>query len=121
MTKPKTVAEYIAAAPKERQKKLREMRAILKKAAPGAKEELKWGAPVFSLHRILFAYAAFKKTVNLMSTRSSLTAVAKEAAQYREGKFALKFPLDKPLPKTLITKIAKARVKELKERDVRWM
>jgi len=42
MSKPKTVAEYIAAAPKESRKHLREMRDILKRAAPKASEEIRW-------------------------------------------------------------------------------
>src|SRR5688572_2935331 len=36
-TKPTTVDEYIKAAPKEAQEKLREIRAVLKKVVPGAK------------------------------------------------------------------------------------
>ena len=56
--KPITVDEYINTAPKEAQKKLREMRAILKKVAPKANEGLKWGYPVFEEKRILFSYAA---------------------------------------------------------------
>ena len=55
-----TIAEYIRAAPKEGRKSLREMRAILKKAAPKATERLKWGSPAFEEKRILFAFAAFK-------------------------------------------------------------
>jgi uncharacterized protein YdhG (YjbR/CyaY superfamily) len=42
MAKPKTITEYINAAPKEAQDKLREMRACIRKAASGAKEGLKW-------------------------------------------------------------------------------
>ena len=45
--RPTTIAEYIRAAPKEAQKALREMHAILKQAAPGATEGLKWGSPAF--------------------------------------------------------------------------
>ena len=41
--RPTTITECINAAPKEAQKKLREMRGILKKAAPVAKEAVKWG------------------------------------------------------------------------------
>lgn len=57
-TKPKTVDEYIKAAPKEAQGKLREIRANLKKVAPKAKEGLKWGSLVLEEKRILFSYAA---------------------------------------------------------------
>jgi uncharacterized protein YdhG (YjbR/CyaY superfamily) len=56
-TKPKTVDEYIDAAPREAQEKLREIRAILKQVAPNAGETLKWGSPVFEEKRILFSYA----------------------------------------------------------------
>lgn len=39
-TSPTPVAEYINAAPKEGQKRLREMRAVLRKVAPKATETL---------------------------------------------------------------------------------
>jgi uncharacterized protein YdhG (YjbR/CyaY superfamily) len=38
---PKTITEYINAAPKEAQKKLREIRACIRTSAPGAKESMK--------------------------------------------------------------------------------
>src|SRR5688500_1872783 len=59
-TKPTGIAEYINAAPKEGQRNLRELYALLKKAAPGARQGLKWRSPVFEEKRILFAFAAFK-------------------------------------------------------------
>jgi uncharacterized protein YdhG (YjbR/CyaY superfamily) len=119
--RPKTIAEYIAAAPKDRQKKLREMRALLKKAAPGAKEGVKWGAPVLEYKRILFAFAAFKSHIGFMPTPPVMRAFKKDLAKYKTGKGSVQFPYDKPLPKALITKMAKFRVKEAKEKDVRWM
>ena len=120
-TKQTTVTEYINAAPKEAQKKLNELRAILRKVAPKATETLKWGSPVFEENRILFAYAAFKSHINFMPTPSAMKAFEKELAKYTTGKGSIQFPYDKPLPKMLITKIAAFRVKELKEKDVRWM
>jgi len=119
--KPKSVAEYIGGFPKERQKKLREMRAVLKRVVPGAKEELKWGVPVFSLHRILFAYAGFKHSLNFMPTPSAMKPFKKELAAWGTGKGSIQFPYDKPLPKGLIRRIALFRLKELKEKDIRWM
>jgi uncharacterized protein YdhG (YjbR/CyaY superfamily) len=120
-TKPTTVTEYILSAPKESQKKLRELRAILKEVAPGAKEALKWGSPVFEEKRILFAFAAFKSHINFMPTPSAMEPFRKELENYKTGKGSIQFPYDKPLPKGLIKKIAAFRVKELKEKDVRWM
>jgi uncharacterized protein YdhG (YjbR/CyaY superfamily) len=116
-----TVAEYIAKQPKERQKALRAMRALLKKAAPGAMEEVKWGAPVFSYKRILFAYPAYKNHIALAPTPVVIQAFKKELKGYKTGKGSVQFPYDKPLPKALITKLAKRRVKDAREKDIRWM
>lgn len=120
-TKPLTVAQYISAAPKEAQKKLREIRAVLKKAAPKATEALKWGSPVFEENRILFAYAAFKTHINFMPTPSAMKQFEEELKGYKTGKGSIQFSYDRPLPKGLVTKIAKFRVQELREKDVRWM
>jgi uncharacterized protein YdhG (YjbR/CyaY superfamily) len=121
MARPKTVAEYISQAPKEGQKKLREMRGILKKAAPKATEAIKWGAPTFAYKRILFAYAAYKSHVALMPTPAVVKELKKDLAGYKTGKGSVQFPYGKPLPKTLILKLAKLRVKHSKEKDIRWM
>ncbi|MCI0706409.1 MAG: DUF1801 domain-containing protein [Ignavibacteriae bacterium] len=119
-SKPTSVTEYIETAPKVAQKKLREMRAILKKIVPNATETLKWGSPVFEERRILFAYAAFKSHLNFMPTHTALEPFKKDLAQYATGKDTIQFPYDKPLPKTLIRKIAAYRVEEVRTGDVRW-
>jgi uncharacterized protein YdhG (YjbR/CyaY superfamily) len=120
-TKPTTIAEYMNSAPNAAQKKLREMYAILKEAAPGATEGIKWGSPVFEEKRILFAFAAFKSHLNFMPTPSAMKPFKKELEKYATGKGSIQFPYDKRLPKSLILKIAALRVKELREKDVRWM
>jgi uncharacterized protein YdhG (YjbR/CyaY superfamily) len=120
-TRPTTIAEYITSAPKEAQKNLREMYAILKKVASGATEGMKWGSPVFEEKRILFAFAAFKSHFNFMPTPSAMKPFKKELAKYKTGKGSIQFPYDNRLPKALIRKIAALRIKELRERDVRWM
>ncbi len=119
--KPTTVAEYIAAAPKEAIEKPRELRAILKKVAPKATEIIKWGSPVFEEGRILFAYSAFSDHLNFMPTRTTLEHFKKELAGYTTGKDTIQFPYDKPLPKALIKKIATFRAEDVRENDARWM
>jgi uncharacterized protein YdhG (YjbR/CyaY superfamily) len=59
-TKPRTVSEYIEAAPQHARSHLLEIRSILKNVAPHATEALKWGKPVLEEGRILFSYAAYK-------------------------------------------------------------
>lgn len=120
-TKPTTVDEYIEAAPKDAQKKLHEMRAILKEVVPTATETLKWGSPVFEEGRILFSYSAYKAHLNFSPTGPSMEPFKDELAKFKTGKDTIQFPYDKPLPKVLIRKIAAYRTKQVKENDARWM
>ena len=119
--KPKTVDEYIKVAPQEAQRKLREIRTILKKVAPNAKEILKWGSPAFEEGRILFSYSAHKSHLNFFPTGPAMKPFQQELTKFKTGKDTIQFPYDKPLPKGLIRKIAAFRAKQVRENDARWM
>ena len=119
-TRPKTIDEYIQAAPKEAQKKLREMHACIRAAAPRAKEGLKWGMPAFSYRRILVTFAGFKNHIGFYPTPSAVTAFAKELSKFSTAKGSIQFPLEKPLPLSLVRKITTFRVKESVEQDKKW-
>jgi uncharacterized protein YdhG (YjbR/CyaY superfamily) len=119
-TRPKNISEYIRAAPKEAQKKLREMRACIRKSAPGAKESLKWGMPAFSYGRILVTFAAFPHHIGFYPTPSAVRAFAKELSKYVTASASIRFPLEKPLPLSLIRKITAFRVRESVEKDGKW-
>lgn len=121
MSKPGTVEEYIAQAPEAVREKLEEMRACLQAVTPGATESLKWGIPAFSYERILFTYAGFKRHIGFYPTPDAVVAFEKELAGYKTAKGSIQFPLEKALPLALIRKIARFRVKEVRERDARWM
>jgi uncharacterized protein YdhG (YjbR/CyaY superfamily) len=118
--KPKSVTEYINAAPKEARKKLREMRACIRTAAPGATESLKWGMPAFSYHRILVTYAAFKHHIGFYPTASAVKAFADDLSHLATAAGSIQFPLEKPLPLPLIRKITGFRVRESLEKDGKW-
>ena len=120
-SKPTTVTEYIAAAPKGARQRLREIRSVLKKVAPGATETLKWGSPVLEEKRILFSYSAHKSHINFMPTGPALEPFRKDLARYKTGKDTIQFPYDKPLPKALLRRIATYRVKQVRGKDARWM
>ena len=117
---PKTIAEYIRAAPKEARDKLREMRACIREAAPGAKESLKWGMPAFSYQRILVTFAAFKHHIGFYPTPSAVKAFAKNLSKFKTAAGSIQFPLEKPLPLPLINKITAFRVRESNEEDRKW-
>ena len=118
--RPTSTTEYINAAPKETRKKLREMRACIREAAPEAKESLKWGMPAFSYRRILVTFAAFKHHIGFYPTPSAVKAFAKDLSKYVTAKGSIQFPLEKPLPLPLIRKITAFRVRESVEEDAKW-
>ncbi len=118
--RPKSITEYIHAAPKEAQEKLREMRACIRKAAPGAKEGLKWGMPAFSYRRILVAFAAHKNHIGFYPTPSAVSAFAKDLSKFATAKGSIQFPLEKRLPLSLIRTITAFRVRESIEQDRKW-
>ena len=63
--KKKTVDEYISELEDWQQPIVSELRGIVQKAAPDAKESIKWAQPVYE-HNGPFAYIrAFKSTVNI--------------------------------------------------------
>jgi uncharacterized protein YdhG (YjbR/CyaY superfamily) len=118
--RPKTITEYINAAPKEAQKKLREMRKCISAAAPGATESLKWGMPAFSHRRILVTFAAFKHHIGFYPTPSAVKAFANELSEFVTATGSIRFPLDQPLPLPLVRKITEFRFRESLEEDKKW-
>ena len=118
--RPENITEYINAAPKEAQEKLRELRECIRAAAPGAKESLKWGKPAFSYQRILVMFAAGKHHIGFYPTPSAVSAFAKELVGFATAGASIQFPLDKPLPLPLIRAITAFRVRESLEEDGKW-
>lgn len=108
----KNIDEYIASFPEEIQKKLNDMRATVKKAAPNAEEAIKYAIPTLVFHGNLVHFAAFKNHIGFYPAPSGIIAFKKELSAYESSKGAIKFPMDAPLPLTLITKIVKFRVME---------
>ena len=119
-TAPRTVAEYISASPRPAREKLRAMRQCIRAAAPGATEALKWGMPAFSYRRILVTFAAFEKHIGFYPTPSAVSAFAAELSRFKTGRGSIQFPLDRPLPLSLIRKITAFRVRESNEGNRKW-
>src|SRR5688500_3468586 len=117
MAKATTIDGYIKSASPEAQEKLSQLRDILKNVAPKATEAIKWGSPVFEENRILFSFSAHKSHMNFMPTRRTLDHFRDELADYKTGMDTIQFPYDKPLPKSLIKKIAMHRAKDVREND----
>jgi uncharacterized protein YdhG (YjbR/CyaY superfamily) len=109
---PNNTAEYISGFPEDVQARLQQLRETIKKAAPEAEEVIAYQMPAFKQGGILVYFAAFKDHIGFFPAPSGIEAFEKEIAPYKSGKGTLRFPLDKPLPLDLVTRIVKFRVKE---------
>jgi uncharacterized protein YdhG (YjbR/CyaY superfamily) len=109
-----TINAYIKAQPKERQEGLKELRDIIRKAAPDAEEGISYKMPTFKLGGILACFAAYKKHFGLYAMPSAVVYFKEELKNYVTSKGTIQFPIDKPLPSALIKKIILFRVKENK-------
>jgi uncharacterized protein YdhG (YjbR/CyaY superfamily) len=111
MSRRMDVDAYIAAAPKEAQNKLREIRKAIKSVAPKAEEKMSYGMPYYSYKGRLAYFAAFKDHVSLFAMPPIVGAEKAEVRKYQTGKSTLRFPLDEKLPVPLIRKLVRAGVK----------
>jgi uncharacterized protein YdhG (YjbR/CyaY superfamily) len=109
----KDIDGYIASFPNEVQKILEKIRMTIKKAAPDAQETISYQIPAFTLKGRLVYFAAFKNHIGFYPPVTGGDEKFKKVKSVYEGpKGNLRFPLDKPVPYTLIGKIVKFRVKE---------
>lgn len=108
----KTIDEFIASYPADVQAVLQKIRTTIQKAAPKAKETINYGIPTFTLEGNLVHFSAFKAHIGFYPTPSGIEKFKQELSAYELAKGSVKFPLDKPIPYALITKIVKFRVKE---------
>jgi uncharacterized protein YdhG (YjbR/CyaY superfamily) len=111
------IDEYIESFPDNVQKLLKQMRATIAKAAPAAEEAIRYAIPTFILNGNLVHFAAFKNHIGFYPAPSGIEAFKKEVAPYEAGKGSLQFPLDKPLPLALVTKIVRYRVNQNLEKS----
>ena len=107
-----TIDEYIKTFPKATQKILEEIRATIRAAAPDAQEKISYQMPTFFLHGNLVHFAAFKNHIGFYPVPTGIAKFKKELSVYEQGKGSVQFPLDKPMPLDLITRIVKFRVNE---------
>jgi uncharacterized protein YdhG (YjbR/CyaY superfamily) len=112
----KDIDEYIASFPKDIQEILEKLRTTIRKAAPYAEEIINYQIPTFTLKGNLVHFATFKKHIGFYPTPTGIEAFKKELSAYEGAKGSIKFPLDKPIPFDLISKIVTFRVKENLER-----
>lgn len=113
-----TIDDYIASQPEATQQILKELRSIIKEAAPDAVEMLNYKVPSFTLvpggkrdQQIMMA--GYAKFVGFYPFPTTMEKFSEELKAFKQGKGSVQFPLNKPLPKELIIRMIQYRKKEL--------
>jgi len=107
-----SIDEYIGTFPENVQETLKELRAVIRAAAPGATEKISYQMPAFAWNGILVYFAAYKRHIGFYPTGSGVEAFRNELAEYKGSKGSVQFPIDEPMPYDLIRRIVQFRVEE---------
>jgi uncharacterized protein YdhG (YjbR/CyaY superfamily) len=109
---PVNIAEYIATAAPAARPFLKEIRRVVRAAAPDAEEIISYRMPAFSQHGILIYFAAFKHHIGVFPPVSGDAKLEQALEPYAGPKGNLQFPMDRPIPYALIRRIVKLRLKQ---------
>lgn len=108
----KPIDEYILKFLPEIQEILKMLRKVIKEYAPNAEEKMSYQMPTFVLYGNLVHFAAYKNHIGFYPTPSGINAFKHELSEFKGAKGSVQFPIDKPIPYELISKIVKFRVAE---------
>jgi uncharacterized protein YdhG (YjbR/CyaY superfamily) len=92
------------------------MRLTIRKAAPQALEAISYQMPTFKFLGNLVHFAAYERHIGFYPGPSGILESEAELKNYKTSKGAVQFPLDKPLPTELITRIVEFRVTQNTEK-----
>lgn len=108
-----TIDEYIVGFPAQTKAYLNQIREAIQKAVPEAEECISYAMPAFKLKgKPLVYFAGYKGHIGFYATPTGHKAFEKDLSIYKQGKGSVQFPLNKPMPLDLITRITKFRIEE---------
>jgi uncharacterized protein YdhG (YjbR/CyaY superfamily) len=112
-----SIDDYIISCPKDVQRKLTQLRRLIRHVAPNAGERISYQMPAFFLNGVLLWFAAHSNHIGFYPKASAIARFKRELSKYKNAKGSVQFPLDQPLPVELITRMLKFRVQENVRRD----
>ncbi len=106
---------YLAGLDEPKRSTLAQLRKTILEVVPDAEQGLAYGMPAFKVRgKTVAGFAAFKHHLSYMPHSGSvLAALGDDVAEYETSKGALKFAVNKPLPKRLVRKLIDERLREL--------
>jgi uncharacterized protein YdhG (YjbR/CyaY superfamily) len=112
-SKPQTIDEYLAPLSKEKRAALEKLRKDIKSAAPKAEECISYQLPAFRLGgRMLVAFGAARNHCAFYPGSRPIETHKRELKAYDTSKGTIRFPVESPLPASLVRKLVKTRIAE---------
>lgn len=110
---PKTVDEYLKAFTGQQRETLDKVRSIIKATAPKAEEVISYGMPAYKQNGMVAYFAGFKNHCSYFpGSYAVMKEFEEELKSYTVSKGTIQFPIDKPLPSSLLKKLVLAKLKE---------
>lgn len=113
----KEVTAHLAKIPQPQKATLEALRKTILEIIPNAEEVISYGFPGYRVDgKIICGFDAFKNHCSFFPHSSLvIPELEKELVNYKTSKGALQFGIDKPLPKSLVRKLIKTRIRILAE------
>src|SRR4029077_7808985 len=109
-----SVEAYLEKVPKPSRAAFNKLRAAIRSVVPrDALEIISYRIPAFKDEVVLVWFAAFANNCSLFPTASVIAKFKAELKDHSTSKGTIHFPLDRPIPVTLVKRIVKARVAEV--------
>ena len=113
-----SVTGYFASLPRDSRRELKRIRAAVRSIAPSATELISYRIPTFKLDgKPLLYYAAWKDQISLYPVTANIRRALPEIRRYETHKGTIRFPLDRPVPISLVKRLVRARVRELTSKN----
>lgn len=116
-----SVDEFLASVSPYKRVALEDLRRTIRAAAPGATELINYGVPMFRLNgKNLVSYFAAKNHCSFyVQSPAVMDSHAADLTGFKTAKGTVNFTPDKPIPRTLVTKLVKSRNAENEDLESR--
>jgi uncharacterized protein YdhG (YjbR/CyaY superfamily) len=113
------VDEYLRAVDEPKRSTLQALRRTILEIVPEAEQVISYRVPAFRLRgKVVAGFAAFQDHLSYLPFSGSVFGqLADDLDGYTMTKSSLHFPVDQPLPKSLVEKLIAARLADIEQRS----
>jgi uncharacterized protein YdhG (YjbR/CyaY superfamily) len=108
------IDDYLASLEEPKRSTLTTLRHSILDVVPEAEQCISYGLPAFRVRgQVIAGFGAFKNHLSYLPHSGSVfPAVGDEVTKYKTSSGALQFPIDVPLPQSLVKKLVTTRLRQ---------